>query len=252
MHTDATYWSAPASANVDRSTKALDALIADMNRNGFGVIPNFVEGAELQRMRTFVAEAMAAAGHQYVGFVGKDAVAGSAFADLTDSPEFVQLMKSIYERGTGRPAPAKGFHQMLRCLAGKTGKAHSLIFHFDSFVVTALIPVEIPSSGQSGDLVMLRPRRGVRTTYFANLVDKLVLDNKATQGLLRFLHRKGWLPMTRVKMVPGNAYFFWGYQTAHANEACDPELVRATAIYHFATPHGESNFRTKVRNLIPR
>ena len=52
-------------------------------------------------------------------------------------------------------------------------------------------------------------------------------------------------------MVPGNAYFFWGYQTIHSNEACDPEAVRATAIYHFANPHAASSFRSQVRRLIP-
>ncbi len=249
---EALTFTSQAFAGAEVAEPLLDGLIADMNRNGYGVIPNYVDGPELARMRAFVADAIASAGHKYVGFVGKSAVAGSAFADLSDSPAFVGLMKSIYERGTGRPAPAADLYQVLRCLAGETGKAHNLIFHFDSYVVTALIPVEIPSSGQSGDLIMLRTRRGLRSTYLANLVDKLLLDNKATQGLLRYLHSKGRLPVRRVKMVPGNAYFFWGYQTVHANEACDPQAVRATAIYHFANPHGQSKFGASVRKLIPR
>lgn len=252
MSTDALLWNSQALAEADVSAPVLDSLIADMNRNGFGMIPNYVDSSELERMRSFVGDAIASAGHRYVGFVGKDAVAGSAFADLSESPAFLGLMKSIYERGARRPAPDAGLYQVLRCLAGETGKAHSLIFHFDSYVVTALIPVEIPSYGQSGDLIMLRFRRGLRSTYLANLVDKLLLDNKGSQKLLRLLHGKGLLPITRVKMVPGNAYFFWGYGTAHANEACDPQAVRATAIYHFANPHAESKFGARVRKLIPR
>jgi hypothetical protein len=238
--------------NANVAESLLDRLIDDMNRNGFGVIPNYVDAPDLQRMRAFVADAIESAGHKYVGFVGKTAVAGSVFADLSESPGFVNLMKSIYERGTRRPAPPVDLYQVLRCLAGETGEAHSLIFHFDSYVVTALIPVEIPSSGQSGDLIMLRARRGVRKTYLANLVDKLLLDNRGSQKLLRILHKKGRLPVRRVKMVPGNAYFFWGYQTVHANEACDPQAVRATAIYHFANPHGQSKFGATVRKFIPR
>ncbi len=252
MQTDVTYGTATIPASDYVPVTLLDRLIGDMNRNGYGMIPNYLDHTELQRMRTFVADTMESAGNRYVGFVGKEAVAGSAFADLSESPDFVQLMKSLYERGTGRAAPKAELYQVLRCLAGETGKAHSLIFHFDSYVVTALIPVEIPASGQSGDLVMLRPRRGVRTTYLANLVDKLLLDNKASQRLLGVLHGKGRLPATKVKMIPGNAYFFWGYQTAHANEACDPKFVRATAIYHFGNPHSESKFKATVRKLIPR
>ena len=222
-----------------------------MDRNGYGVLPNYVAGPDLERMQTFVAEAIASAGHQYVGFTGKDAVAGTAFADLSESPAFLHLLNKLYERSTGRQAPAENLYQVLRCLAGETGKVHNLIFHYDSYVITALIPVMIPTSGKAGALIMLRPRRGIRTSYLANLADKLLLDNKATQGLLRLLHKKGLLPVRRVKMVPGNAYFFWGYQTVHSNEACDPEAVRATAIYHFANPHAASSLRSQVRRLIP-
>lgn len=252
MSTNAMHLHTHAVTGTAIAEPVLDGLIHDMNHNGFGVIPDFVSAFELDRMRAFVADAIASAGHRYLGFVGKAAVAGSVFADLSDSPAFRTLLLSIYERGTRRQAPDAEPYQVLRCLAGESGKAHSLIFHFDSYVVTALIPVEIPSSGQSGDLIMLRPRRGVRSTYLGNLVDKLLLDNRASQGLLRFLHTKGLLPVTRVRMVPGNAYFFWGYQTVHANEACDPQAVRATAIYHFANPHGQSKFGATVRKLIPR
>jgi hypothetical protein len=234
------------------SEETLDALIVDIDRAGFGMIPNYIPADHLDRMRRFVAGAIAAAGHQYVGFVGRDAVAGSAFSDLSDTPAFRELMHRVYERGTRRPAPDAGLYQVLRCLAGETGKAHSLIFHYDSYVVTALIPVEIPRQGQTGDLVMLPFRRGLRRTYVANLIDKVLLDNNATQRLLRLLCKVGMLPLKRIKMIPGNIYFFWGYRTIHANEACDPTNVRATALYHFANPHAQSSFHTTLRRLIPR
>jgi hypothetical protein len=236
----------------DISELELDRLVADINRDGFGIIANYVGEHELNRMRMFVSEAINAAGQQYVGFVGKAAVSESAFADLSDSTSFRSLMTRIYERGTSCAAPKAELYQVLRCLAGESGKAHSLIFHYDSYVVTALIPVEIPRTGRSGDLVMLRHRRGIRKTYLANFIDKLFLDNRLTQSVLRLLHEKGILPVTRIKMIPGNAYFFWGYQSIHANEACDSNHVRATAIYHFANPHAENKLRARVRSLFPR
>jgi hypothetical protein len=234
------------------SEATLDALIADIDRAGVGMIPDYVPADQLDRMRCFVDGAIAAAGHQYVGFVGRDAVAGSVFADLSASPAFRALMHRVYERGTRRRAPDAELYQVLRCLAGETGKAHSLIFHYDSYVVTALIPVKIPREGRTGDLVMLPFQRGLRRTYFANLIDKVLLDNKATQWALRLMCKVGMLPLKRVKMIPGNIYFFWGYRTIHANEACDPANVRATALYHFANPHADSSFHTTLRRLIPR
>ena len=33
-----------------------------------------------------------------------------------------------------------------------------------------------------------------------------------------------------LRIVPGNVYLFWGYQTLHANEPCLPTSLRATAL----------------------
>jgi hypothetical protein len=95
----------------------------------------------------------------------------------------------------------------------------------------------VPSSGLSGDLLMLPNTRGIRSTYLFNVIDKLILDNKLSQILLKKLTMKGWLPITRIKMVPGTMYFFWGYRTIHTNEPCDPDKVRSTALFHYANPH---------------
>jgi hypothetical protein len=86
-------------------------------------------------------------------------------------------------------------------------------------------------------------RRPVRSNYVLNIVDKLLLDNKLTQRILAFGFRRGRLGLKQVPMVPGNLYFFWGYRTVHANEACDPNQIRATALFHFADPHANSALR---------
>jgi hypothetical protein len=44
-------------------------------------------------------------------------------------------------------------------------------------------------------------------------------------------------------MVPGNLYLFWGYRSVHANQACDPDKIRATALFHFGDPRTNSRLR---------
>ncbi len=235
----------------DVTDAMLTRLVQDMDTVGYGVLPNYLKDQDLGRMRRFV-QSKVDNGTGYVGFVGRQAVSGTAFAELSESPAFDRLLRRVYERGTGATAPDVDTYQVLRCLTGPGGQRHALIFHYDSYVVTALIPVEIPSKGQTGDLVMLRGSRRIRLSYWANLIDKVLLDNKGTQAVMRLLHRAKLLPTVRIKMVPGNAYFFWGYRKVHANEACDPDQVRATAIYHYGNPHAGSNFKAKLRALIPR
>ena len=227
--------------------EVIDRLVADIDRQGYGCLPDYVPAASLATMRAFVSSALDRSSGEYVGFTGASAVAGSSLDAIAASQEFQHMMRRIYERGTGREAPPMQFHQVLRCLSGRTAKKHSLNFHFDSYVVTALIPVEIPTTGRTGDLVILPNSRRIRRSYAANLIDKLLLDNALSQFLLRGLMALRLLPLVRVRPVPGNAYFFWGYRSIHTNEACDPNKVRATALFHFADPHAADSLRRKLR-----
>ncbi len=40
--------------------------------------------------------------------------------------------------------------------------------------------------------------------------------------------------------MPGNLYLFSGYRSLHANDECDPAMLRATILLHFGNPHHES------------
>ncbi len=224
-------------ADVSRARVA--ALVEQIDRTGYGVIPGFVSADDLARMRTFVAQAVQDSKGEYAGLIGPDAVAGSGLDELARSQPFREMMEAIYEHGTGQRPPKQELYQLLRCLSGQSTRRHSYFFHFDSYVVTALIPIEIPTKGQTGDLLMLPNTRNIRKSYYANVADKILLDNKVTQIVLTKLVKMNALKLTRIKMIPGNAYFFWGYRSVHANEPCDAEMIRATALFHYANPHAK-------------
>lgn len=225
------------------STERINDLVADMNRVGFGVLSGYLEPGDLENLRQFVETAVAAAAGEYVVFTGEEAVAGTLLEKLSASPRFVNLLHQVYEQGCGRAAPNQSLYQVLRCLKGESGLKHALRFHYDSYVVTALLPVIIPLQGSAGHLVMAPNWRPVRSSYLFNLLDKIILDNRVTQFLVRRAFRSGLLKLKQIPMVPGNLYFFWGYRTVHANEACDPDKIRATALFHFGDPHADSGLR---------
>lgn len=220
----------------------IDRLVAELNDKGFGCIPNYLQPKDLQRMQSFVTSAVQRSNNEYVHFNGPDEVSGSGLDELAHSPRFKKLIYELYERGTGKKAPEQqSFYQVLRCLSGQSGQKNSMIFHYDSYIVTALVPIQIPNSGMAGDLLMYPNKRTVRKTYLSNAVDKVLLDNPLSQRLLRAsVNTKRFSP-TRIKMLPGHLYFFWGYRSIHTNEPCDADKVRATALFHFANPHGKAN-----------
>jgi hypothetical protein len=234
------------------SQPALAALVRDIDMFGFGKIERYLAADRLAKLQSFVQASVDAAGGEYVGFSGKEAVRGSVLDALSDPGEFENLLHRVYQVGTGKAPPGQPLYQVLRCLKGQSGLKHSLIFHYDSYVVTALLPIIIPSSGSAGHLVMVPNFRPVRSTYIRNAVDKLLLDNKLTQWIMGAGFRRGLFGLKQVPMVPGNLYLFWGYRTVHANEACDPDQIRATALFHYADPHAGSVLRNLTRKAAAR
>jgi hypothetical protein len=87
-------------------------------------------------------------------------------AALGRSPGLRRLLATLYERGLGRPPPPSDIFQVLRVVSGATGLRQSYQFHYDAYVVTALMPIIIPSAPgeKRGDLVLYPKLRRIRSS----------------------------------------------------------------------------------------
>jgi hypothetical protein len=190
-----------------------------------------------------VVEIVDGNGGEYAVLTGKAEIADTLLERIGAAPGFLNFMHRVYENGRGHAAPSQSMYQVLRCLSGTSGLRQAYFFHYDSYVVTALLPIIIPQEGLTGDLVMKPNHRRVRTTYLANLIDKMLVDNQFAQKHFRCQAKSLQGGFTKVRIVPGNLYLFWGYRSLHANEPCDPKVIRATALFHFGDPHADSWLR---------
>jgi hypothetical protein len=231
------------------SEPTLAQVARDMFHRGYGVIADFFSEDDLEPIRKLALHAGEVAGGEYTGFTGPDAFRGTTLGELPDHEPFRDLCRRLYELGTGQQAPEIGFYQIFRCLQGRGGLKNSYIFHYDSYVLTVLLPIAMPNSGLKGDLLMFPNLRPIRSTYVRNLWDKFLVDNPISQLFLRRLAKKVTRGPLAVQMQPGSAYFFWGYRSLHANEPCDPDKLRATALLHYGDPHRDNKMRSCLRAI---
>jgi hypothetical protein len=223
------------------------SLVRDIDRSGYAVLRQYVPPQDIDQLRRFVRDKVAAAGDSYVALTGDNPVADTALGTMAHSLGLKRVFRRAYELAASAPAKDDGYHQVLRCLTGDVGQKHSLMFHFDSYVLTALLPIEVPAGRTTGELILLRNVRPIRKTYLANLADKVMLDNPLTQRVLRNMAARRADRFVRLPMVPGDLYFFWGYRSVHTNMPCDPDKVRATALFHFGDPHSDSRLKRLLR-----
>ena len=231
----------------DASAIHASALARQIDDQGFAVIHEYVGREDLDDAQAFVRKNVEAAGNNYAMFSGSEQLDGTFLRDLGQSEGFVNLCRNIYKEGTSRNPPNVEFYQILRCLSGTGAAAHSMRFHYDSYVLTALIPILMPANGQRGNLIVLPNNRTIRKYYISNLCDKVLIENSWSQKFYRRAYANREEKMVSIEMRPGSLYFFWGYRSLHTNEPCDPNEIRSTALFHYADPHADSSLKRFLR-----
>ncbi|MCQ2030054.1 hypothetical protein [Stutzerimonas zhaodongensis] len=229
-------------SGVTATENMMAAQAAEIDRNGYTVIENYISQEELSLARAFIEEQAARHEGEYFAIHGIEALNGSIASAMALSVPFKDMLAELYRRQAGRDAaPTEQIFPVIRCLQGRSGLKQSHFYHFDATAVTALLPLFIPTEGEHcGDLIIFPNVRRVRFNALRNVIQKAVLHNSASQKLTAFAVRRGWLKPIRLKLEPGNLYLFSGYRSLHANDVCDPAMLRATVLFHFGNPHYES------------
>jgi len=233
---------------IDFQQWSADEIVRQVRLKGYhevaALTPEQVEEARVQARRAADNN-----GGEYIAIDGQHGLSGYLLSDLHRDAGLVELCSGIYEAIFDRTAPDKELKQLLRCLKGTSGQSESSYLHFDSYLVTVIIPLDIPDEGQTGDLILVRPRRPLHQPYLVNLIEKLVLDRRWAQRFLWFALDRNWLKSTRLRLRHGSIYIFFGYDTLHANKPCAPEALRATLVFHYGNPHQHNQSRAWISHL---
>jgi hypothetical protein len=215
----------------------VNALARSMRSTGVGCVENVLAPGELSDLQAYARQAVRDTEGEYA-YLAANALARTELDELGRSVQMTALLSDLYENAVGTPpAPDEVVHPALRCLSGDTGAVESLRFHFDSWLVTALLPIVIPTSGDRGDFLYYSNLRRVRRNALVNVAEKMLCQNPVSRRLIASKLHRSLQPPERLQLVPGNLYVFWGYRTLHTNDRCDPNQLRATALFHFGDPH---------------
>lgn len=162
---------------------------------------------------------------------------GDAFRQLEQSICANALAMAAEAGQTG--LPVEPFH-VLRCASAAT-LAESHCRHFDSHLLTLLIPLQLaPTAVSNGDLVMYRrPRLSVTTP--GNVMCKI---RHGIQRSLPFNWRK-WLTLhdlrrgncARIPVQVGSVYAFNGFALQHANFDVQDGQRRTLLIHYYDPGH---------------
>jgi hypothetical protein len=221
------------------SADEVNRLVTSMDKDGYGVIRDYFSEQAIAKAVCFVVAESVKHHGEYFFYNGSEAVAGTLMAELGESPVFRRTLSMVYERTVGKPAPASEVYQALRVVSGRSGLKKAWKFHYDSYVITALVPIIIPSEPgvARGDLFIYPKLRGIRRNAMINFIDKIAMQNRMMQYVMASAPLRRLLKARTIRMKVRDIYFLRGYESLHANEPCPPKCLRCTALFHYADPH---------------
>lgn len=240
----------PTFKDVDAET--VSGLASDLNRVGFACIHDYLTVEQLGTARTEIDNEAGTRGRTSFAIRGTPNIPGTLFEHLALSDEFQQLITRVYTSGTGHaPLPSEKIHTVIRCLQGSDSTTESNRFHYDATTLTVLLPVSIPNrrAAGRGRFVLFPNVRKLRRSAMFNAAEKVLIQNRISQWLVAQAISGGLLHPTRIELIPGSLYFFWGYRSLHANEPCDPQALRSTVLFHYGNPHRHSQI---ARLVLPK
>jgi hypothetical protein len=216
--------------------------------DGYARVDNFFTPDEIDEARVQALAAVESANGVFIrmrdtaGFHGHILSGGFVSADLLSLCERVCRYQGY--RLSSEPA----YKQVLRCLFGRQGLEHAYYFHYDSYLLTILVPIAIPIEGKTGDLLMFPNRRKTRKSYFFNMLEKVIFELPPTQKILKMIAMRTGKAV-RLKMEPGSIYLFNGDRSLHANEECDVDKLRSTLLFHYAETY-QDHWMYRLRQRI--
>lgn len=223
----------------DLQSAEIAVIARAMKAQGCAVLDNLVSDEEIRHASDLAHRLVTENRNESVLRGGQEGYTGYLLSELHRQlePFFCELFQAIM----GRPAASTRIRQSARFLAGATHNKLSGYYHFDSYVISLIVPVLMPDTSFGGEFVISPNVRPLHRPYMVGAVQKALYDTRFMQKrLARLVHdgRTAQLPMRT-----GQGYLFIGHTSLHANERCIGEQRRFTVIFHFGNPHEGNRIR---------
>ncbi len=239
---------------IGASDVAFRAAVAALDQSGFACIEGAVSQHWLDQARRQVRDEIGRHGKKFFSLIRPADTPDSVFAEVAYDPALTDLLTRLVLHACPQAAIEQdGPYNVLRVIAGRTGDDGAYQFHYDSSVITAVVPIFIPerSEGPAGQLAVFANRRPLRRTVLGNLIEKITVQNRFAWQRAR--HAVSQHPEGHIRQLqPGNIYLFWGYRTYHGNLPCGVDALRTTMLLHLGDPHGTSLVTRAIRALRAR
>jgi hypothetical protein len=149
------------------SAETTKSLADGMDRGGFACLADCLSESDLEQLRLRVSDAGLDPTGKYAALQDRKTFRETALAKIPASPEFQLLCRQLLKLATQGATTEMDFYQVVRCLNGEVGRKNSYFFHYDTYVLTVLVPIMIPQARRTRGPRAFSQRAGDQTILHA-------------------------------------------------------------------------------------
>ena len=221
-------------------------IIEELNNNHIVKINNFLPNETFLNLKNKVEHIIKLKGNKYFRISDKDLDEYNlrkifeidSLDELTNKILINNKIKIIGER--------KDTHTVLRVLSGNNNKKGAGEYHFDSFLITFMLPIILPDKKlETGKFMLIPNLRKIQKYFILSLLQKIVFQNFFTRYILSLDIIKKTLNTKEILLEENTLYIFYGYKSYHGSSGLQNNLTRVTFLNHIYKPHNR-NFLNKL------
>lgn len=237
--------------NESKAKSQFSSVTEAIREDGFYCLKDAVRQDFLKELQEGVNELISIHGKRYFSLIRPEIGSEKynlVFEKIYNDIHFNSFLNKLANHFSSFEITSKNGFNILRVVTGRKTDEQSLKFHYDSTLVTALVPIFIPSGKQheSGHFIAFPNSRNIRSSALVNIIEKFFIQNKISQKLLPNILLKSKKKKI-IELEPGNIYFFSGIQTLHANYPVNKEYIRATLLCFHGDPYPNSSLLKYIR-----
>jgi len=215
-------------------------LANQLDNDGVVQLRDVISKEWLEALRGWVTDHIADHGDGDFLIAQADEI-GSPAHQLVSDPALQQLFSETAKLRLPKAVAGQHIQCGIPVRAGTSPKFRPRLFHYDTSVLTMLVPIFIPRAaiGSCGELAAFGNKRPFRRSVASHFVDMILTYN----SVYRRRVAKAVLDSPEKHIVdfqPGDACVFWGYRTYHGNLPCARGLLRATLVLQYGQVHSDS------------
>lgn len=217
----------------------LDVINKSLEDNGFVIVKNFLTENTIRRFKEFVVTKISHLNKDRFS-INESELENTIVSEFVNSSEFIEFCENFEEKKKFKNLKFNS-HYLINFTRKKKKTDESFSFHYDAFINTIIIPINI-NNEQDNDFSMsleLIPNyRKLTHSMILNLFQKILIQNKLFKLFSNTRLFKFFFKSLNVKLNFDEVLIFNGFRTLHSHSISNSntQKEKARLIIHVYNP----------------